>query len=105
MNGSGVAGLVGKWNFTREEIRTRTRQTLMGKGIHLELPWPQSSPANEQLELAVRYTTSDGRQLRASRNILIEPTTSALTTQAEVAEQQSWYSGRHRTATRWKPTR
>lgn len=104
-NRSGIAGLVGTWKFTQQETKARTKQTRLGKGIHLELPWPQGSPTTERLELAVQYRAPDGRVLRAAREILIEPTTSALTTQADVAEQKSWYSQQPRTASRWQPTR
>ncbi len=103
----GVRGQVGKWNFTAGEVQPLLKKTMMGKGIHLELPWPAGSPTKEQLELKITYQTPRGRKLTATRNLRISPTTSALTTQADAAEQ-GWYSGRPTvtpTATRWQPTR
>ena len=104
----GVQGQVGSWNFTAAEVQPLLKKTMMGKGIHLELPWPAGSPTKERLELKVCYQTPRGRKLTATRNIIINPTTSALTTQADAAEQKGWYSGRPAvtpTASRWQPTR
>lgn len=101
----GIAGQVGKWSFTDAEVQPLIKKTLMGQGIHIELPWPAGSPTTEKLELTVAYETTRGKKLTARRDILITPTTSALVTQAEDAEQKSWYLGRTPTASRWKPTR
>jgi hypothetical protein len=41
--------------------------------LHFSMPWPHSPPVNRTLQLYVKYTTSDGRQLQAEKQIEIDP--------------------------------
>ena len=50
----------------------------MGKGVHIQLPWPSDPPQNRNLHLHVSYQLADGRTFEASKRILIEPMKTAL---------------------------
>ena len=89
----GLAGRVAKWRFNAAETKSMMKPTLMGKGIHLQLPWPGTPPKNEELKLTVRYENEPGRLLLAEKRILVKPLTSALVAKAEAAEFE------------WKPER
>lgn len=70
---SGPESRVARWDFTSEESSQHLRTSLLGKGIHLELPWPNQAPQNERLRVAARYVTPDGRALRAERTFYVKP--------------------------------
>lgn len=70
---SGREAHVARWDFDVAEATSATRTSLLGRGIHLQMPWPNQPPANSQLHLFVRYTTSDGRKLEADRLIDVDP--------------------------------
>ncbi|MBX7167135.1 MAG: hypothetical protein K1X74_12465 [Pirellulales bacterium] len=70
---SGPASRVARWDFTMSETADRFRQSIVGKGIHVELPWPAEPPVGRTLNLYVRYQTDDGRKLLAERQIQIDP--------------------------------
>ncbi len=78
---SGDAARVARWDFTAEQTATLYRKTPYGEGIYLEMPWPGSPPDRSHLHMFVRYTTKDGRNLEASREVDV-----ALPTQ----RQQVW---------------
>lgn len=66
---SGDAARVARWDFTAEQTATLYRKTPYGEGIYLEMPWPGSPPDRNRLHMFVRYTTKDGRNLEASREL------------------------------------
>jgi len=66
---SGDAARVARWDFTTEQTASLYRRTPHGEGFYLEMPWPGTPPAHSHLHLFVRYTTKDGRNLEASREI------------------------------------
>ena len=68
---SGEAARVARWDFTPEQTAALFRKTPYGEGFYLEMPWPGSPPVHPHLHLFVRYTTQDGRNLEASRQIQI----------------------------------
>ena len=84
---SDLDGRVGKWKFDAIEARQKMRRTLMGRGIHLELPWPTAPPQSERLQVLVSFQTPDGRTLKTSREIIVKPMTSALEARAAKAER------------------
>ena len=79
----GPAGRIARWDFSADEIARSFRNTIVGRAIELELPWPADPPQNDKLHLFVRYITSDGRKLHADRPIRVTPPLEAL----ERAEQ------------------
>ena len=113
----GLAGRVAKWKFDVSETQAKMKKTLMGKGIHLQLPWPSAAPQNKELNLIVEYE-ADGRRLRTAKRMLVKPTTSALISKAEAAEAE-WSPSRptqripnripatatNSPALEWQPTR
>ena len=103
---TGALGQIGKWNFSAAEVATRIKKTPFGKGVHLQLPWSVGSPTTELLELHVTFEASPGRPLKASRQITVRPTTTALVNQADVEVSQPGSARPNSpTASRWKPTR
>jgi len=69
----GPAGRIARWDFSADEIARSFRNTIVGRAIELEMPWPANPPQNDQLHLFVRYITSDGRKLHADRPIRVNP--------------------------------
>lgn len=64
--------LVAAWRLTEEQAAVKMRRSLLGRGLHLELPWPDDPPTADTLQLTVNYTTVDGRKLLAQREITIQ---------------------------------
>lgn len=65
---------IGLWKFVPEETKLFFAQDDQGRrGILLHLPWDQSTPAHEQLTLHVRFVTPDGRVLKTSDQLRIQP--------------------------------
>ena len=69
----GPAGRIARWDFSADEIARKFRNTIAGRAIELEMPWPGEPPRNDRLHLFVRYITSDGRKLHADRPIRVNP--------------------------------
>lgn len=62
----GPEARVARWDIAAEETAARLGDP-SEPGIHLNLPWPDRPPTHNKLRLFVRYLTSDGRKLEASR--------------------------------------
>jgi hypothetical protein len=75
---TGPEARVARWDYDATEIAGLMRRSLLGKGIHLELPWPNQPPEHDSLRVFVRYTTGDGRQLQADRRVDVDPPASHL---------------------------
>ena len=71
---SGAAARVARWDFDASETAGKLRRSLLGRGIHLELPWPNEPPQSKQLQVYTRYMTDDGSKLQADREIQVELT-------------------------------
>jgi len=69
----GEASRVARWDFTAAEAAKHLQRTPMGDGLHFTMRWPHSPPVNRTLQLYVKYTTPDGRQLQAEKQIEIDP--------------------------------
>ena len=66
------AARVARWDFDSVETARLLQQTPLGRGIHLEMPWPNKPPEHSKLRLYVRYETLDGRKLEADREIVVD---------------------------------
>ena len=90
----GLAGRIARWDFDETESVALLRKSLFGKGFHLRLPWPNRTPRVPRLQLHVRYTTADGRQLLDRRFIDIDlPATGAESTLAPTTVQNDVVPG------------
>ena len=67
----GAEARVGRWDFDTVATARVLRNTLLGRGIHLELPWPHTPPEHSRLRVFVRYQTTDGRELQADRDVFV----------------------------------
>ncbi len=71
----GPQARIARWDFRADEAREFFGKTALGRGYHIELPWPGEPPVNRKLQLFVRFTTVDGRQLIADMPLDITPPT------------------------------
>jgi hypothetical protein len=67
----GQAARVARWDFTAQQLAPLHRKGSWGEGYHLEMLWPDAAPVHENLQLFVRYVTSDGRKLETQRKIRV----------------------------------
>ena len=68
----GAACQVAVWDFDEVDARRLLKESLLGKGFHIQLPWPGRPPEHEQLQVDVIYQTVDGRLLRTAQEIRIQ---------------------------------
>lgn len=61
-----------RWEFDASETVPWLKKTLLGRGIHLQLPWPNQPPSSERLQLYVRYRTAAGEELLAQREVRVD---------------------------------
>jgi hypothetical protein len=85
----GPAARVARWDVTAAESAELFRETSMGKGVQLELPWPEEPPANRTLMLFVRYSTGEGGKHVADQQIEINPPGSSAPALAPAASKDS----------------
>jgi len=69
---SGPEGRVARWEFNAIETVGHMKKTLLGRGIHLTLPWPAQPPNQTSLKVIASYRAADGRNLNASRNVRVD---------------------------------
>jgi len=65
-------GRVARWEFNAIETVGHMKKTLLGRGIHLTLPWPAQPPNQSSLKVIASYRAADGRNLNASRNVRVD---------------------------------
>ena len=68
----GDAARVARWDFSVEQTRALVLRAGLGRGIGLDMDWPDAPPLHTELLVHVRYATSDGRNLQADGRISIE---------------------------------
>ena len=69
---SGPASRVARWNYDVAETTSRMKKTLLGRGIHLQLPWPDQPPEASRLKLQVSYRAIEGQVLEAEREFRLD---------------------------------
>ncbi|MCA9186401.1 MAG: hypothetical protein R3E01_11345 [Pirellulaceae bacterium] len=69
---SGSAARIARWDFDAADTVNKLRNTMFGKGIHLQLPWPGGPPNTDRVMVFARYVTVDGRKLEAKREVTID---------------------------------
>lgn len=69
---SGKEAFVDRWDFDASYATDHLQCTLLGKGVHLKIPWTEGPPKHESLQLHVRYTTEDGEVLEQKKDIKID---------------------------------
>ncbi len=70
---SGHAARIARWNFEASELLPHMKQSLLGRGVHLQLPWPSRPPQSSQLQVSVAYRSPTGKTLNAQRDISVDP--------------------------------
>ena len=64
---------IARWDFDVAETTSKLRTTLMGRGIHLELPWPVEPPRNRKVQVVARYfDIASRRELTAKRFVKVD---------------------------------
>jgi len=64
---------IARWEYTAAETAELFHDSSFGRGIQLEMGWPDDSPPGRNLHVFVRYTTADGRKLEVDQPIRVEP--------------------------------
>ncbi len=68
---AGDEARVARWDLTAPQVDQSLHNNSSQRGIFLRLPWSDERPESSKLMVAVRYTTADGRQLEATRDIFV----------------------------------
>ena len=68
-NSPNAATPIAQWVYFAEETVPFIKETLMGKGIHLQLPWPNGPPNALQLRILVTYKAPSTDTLTAHRKV------------------------------------
>lgn len=95
-NQPGPEGRVARWDFSADEAAAAFHKTLLGRGLHLQLPWPHGVPDAEELLLTVRVVTPAGEKLTAEAEIAFDPPAASVARQgpelhpATQAAEKSW---------------
>jgi hypothetical protein len=71
----GPEARIARWDFTPAEAQKFFGKSALGRGYHIELPWPGDPPTNRKLQLFVRFVTADGRKLLADMPLDVSPPT------------------------------
>lgn len=69
---SGKEAFVGRWDFDTTDSAKYLKRTLLGKGVHLKLPWTEGKPEHESLQLHVRYSNEQGEVLQQKKDIQVD---------------------------------
>lgn len=69
---TGPAARIARWDLTSQQLARRLMKVEGVRGYQLQLPWKGKSPEHPALRVAIRYETSDGRRLEATRDLEIE---------------------------------
>jgi hypothetical protein len=69
---SGPDARIARWEFDSSETVVTMRKSLLGRGMHLQLPWPGDRPSSENLRLNVHYKPPTGEKLSAKRLFRID---------------------------------
>jgi len=69
----GAAARVARWDFDANEVTNHYLNTVFGRGLQFELPWPSNPPAHRELVLFVRFTTEQGQKLTSDAKIEVQP--------------------------------
>ncbi|MBA2117446.1 hypothetical protein HOV93_46450 [Planctomycetes bacterium FF15] len=69
---SGKEAFVGRWDFDTTDSAKYLKRTLLGKGVHLKLPWTEGKPEHESLQLHVRYSTEQGEVIQQKKDIQVD---------------------------------
>ena len=69
---AGADARVARWDFNAVETVDHMKKTLLGRGIHLKLPWPNQPPDQTTLKVFATYQSTDGRQLDTSRTVRVD---------------------------------
>ncbi|MCA9151747.1 MAG: hypothetical protein KDA92_20730 [Planctomycetales bacterium] len=69
---AGPAARLAKWEFDASETVPHLKKSLLGRGIHLQLPWPNRPPDTAHLRVTVQYRNPAGRLLAAHRDFQVD---------------------------------
>lgn len=64
---------VARWDVAPDQAADSFKKSFLGKGMHLELPWPGEPPVNRNLHLFVKVLTESGQEFRVDQPILVDP--------------------------------
>jgi hypothetical protein len=69
---TGPSARLARWTFDSSESAGTIKKSLLGRGMHLQLPWPDHAPKSEKLRVSVRYTPPTGGTFTTHRPIRVD---------------------------------
>ncbi len=70
---------IGRWNYSAVEVKAKFHPIGSSQGIHLTLPWNGPDPSGDRVQVFIRYTLPDGRQVVNDKTIFVSGTSSMRT--------------------------
>ncbi len=62
---------IGRWNYSAVEVKAKFHPIGSSQGIHLTLPWNGPDPTADRVQVFIRYTLPDGRQVVNDKTIFV----------------------------------
>ena len=62
---------IGRWSYSASEVKSKFHPIGTSQGIHLTLPWNGPDPSGDRVNVFVRYTLPDGRQVVNDKTIFV----------------------------------
>ena len=63
---------IGRWDFSAFETADLIQESLFGKGVHLQLPWPGEAPRSDKVRIVVKFVDPSGQRFTAKRDVPID---------------------------------
>ena len=72
INRQGLKTQIGQWEVSPEQLRKTWRSGLLSSGYFVPLQWDKA-PGTDRLRIAVRFTTLDGKDYEADKDVTVRP--------------------------------
>ncbi len=72
INRQGLKTQIGQWEVPPEQLRKAWRSGLLSSGYFVPLQWDKA-PGTDRLRITVRFTTLDGKDYEADKDITVRP--------------------------------
>ena len=72
INRQGLKTQIGQWDVTPDQLRRAWKSGLLSNGYFVPLQWDRA-PTTDRLRLAVRFTTLDGANYEADKDVTVRP--------------------------------
>ena len=76
----GLKRPIGKWEVSAEQLRRTWKTGLIGSGYFVPLQWDRC-PTTDRVRVVLRFTSGDGREYEADRDVRVTPLSGMITPQ------------------------